>query len=730
MSSDGSDRVAAAPERDADRGRDGRRGRARERRAGGASTAGPGGRRGAPLARAGRSGSLARWLLASPLALALEAVVLVALALVLFLVLSQGREMPLPQALSDRIEARAEAALGSVGQAAALDLGRIAVVVEEGGGLRLRAEDVRLGAAEGAGGVTVPALEAALGPGSLLRPGRAPRTLVLRGAALDVTRRVDGQLDFGFGTLPLLRRTPAEAIARIRGLLAREAMAPLQSLRLEGLGLTFRDARSGRVWQFDDATLSVARAGGEIAVALDADLPGRVSLRLTVPEAGPPTARLSALVDGVPAADLAAQAPALGWLAPLEAPVSGALIGRLGVAGALGPVDGTLEIGPGRLAPDAGRPLPFDRAQAYFSYRPEGGRLTFTSLAVEAPGLSLSASGHADLAGPAGEWPDALTAQLMIEAGEIRDGAALPGPLRLADGAIDAKITLAPFAAEIGQAGVTVATGGGAAAAEATPASLPADPGAPGLRLMARGRVAAEAGGWAASLDLGAEEAGPAQVLALWPLGAAPGTRDWVARNVLSGRIERPRAGLRLSPGERPRLAVTFGFREGRVRPLRGFPPVEGGRGRAALGENRFSVSLEAGRIAPEGERPVDLAGTSFVIADTRLQPADGDLRLAASGPVPSALALLDLPQEAVSVLEEYPTKIWEQAVPTDPCIYRLYEIVGVYGPTMKALIQEEFGDGIMSAIDFDMKITRVANPKGDRVKVEMSGKFLGYNAW
>ena len=81
-------------------------------------------------------------------------------------------------------------------------------------------------------------------------------------------------------------------------------------------------------------------------------------------------------------------------------------------------------------------------------------------------------------------------------------------------------------------------------------------------------------------------------------------------------------------------------------------------------------------------------------------------------------------------MLEEYPTKIWEQAVPTDPCIYRLYEIVGVYGPTIKALIQEEFGDGIMSAIDFDMKITRVANPKGDRVKVEMSGKFLGYNSW
>ncbi|MDA8870333.1 cyanase [Rhizobiaceae bacterium] len=91
---------------------------------------------------------------------------------------------------------------------------------------------------------------------------------------------------------------------------------------------------------------------------------------------------------------------------------------------------------------------------------------------------------------------------------------------------------------------------------------------------------------------------------------------------------------------------------------------------------------------------------------------------------------LLDLPSDAVEALTESPTKIWEQTVPTDPCIYRLYEIVGVYGPTIKALIQEEFGDGIMSAIDFDMQITRVENPKGDRVKIEMSGKYLGYNSW
>jgi cyanate lyase len=93
-------------------------------------------------------------------------------------------------------------------------------------------------------------------------------------------------------------------------------------------------------------------------------------------------------------------------------------------------------------------------------------------------------------------------------------------------------------------------------------------------------------------------------------------------------------------------------------------------------------------------------------------------------------VSVMGLPQEAESVLSESPTKIWEQSVPTDPCIYRLYEIVGVYGPTLKALIQEKFGDGIMSAIDFDMTVTKVESPKGDRVKVEMSGKYLAYNAW
>jgi len=90
----------------------------------------------------------------------------------------------------------------------------------------------------------------------------------------------------------------------------------------------------------------------------------------------------------------------------------------------------------------------------------------------------------------------------------------------------------------------------------------------------------------------------------------------------------------------------------------------------------------------------------------------------------------LALPQEAAVVLAEFPTKMFSQTVPTDPCIYRLYEIVGVYGETIKELIQEKGGDGIMSAIDFEMYVEKVPDSKGDRIEVKMSGKFLPYKAW
>ena len=87
--------------------------------------------------------------------------------------------------------------------------------------------------------------------------------------------------------------------------------------------------------------------------------------------------------------------------------------------------------------------------------------------------------------------------------------------------------------------------------------------------------------------------------------------------------------------------------------------------------------------------------------------------------------------ESLIEALTDYPVKgSLDPVIPTDPLIYRFYEIMQVYGMPMKAVIHEKFGDGIMSAIDFTLDVNKVEDPKGDRVEVVMCGKFLPYKKW
>ncbi len=119
------------------------------------------------------------------------------------------------------------------------------------------------------------------------------------------------------------------------------------------------------------------------------------------------------------------------------------------------------------------------------------------------------------------------------------------------------------------------------------------------------------------------------------------------------------------------------------------------------------------------GRHPVWVAAAMYGQAS---MTADEANRLAAA---------LGLEPQVVRVLQEPPSKgALRQTVPTDPLIYRFYEIMQVYGPAMKEIIHEQFGDGIMSAIDFEIDIRKQPDPKGDRVVVTFNGKFLPYRKW
>ena len=112
---------------------------------------------------------------------------------------------------------------------------------------------------------------------------------------------------------------------------------------------------------------------------------------------------------------------------------------------------------------------------------------------------------------------------------------------------------------------------------------------------------------------------------------------------------------------------------------------------------------------------------TAALLGQMKMDPSEAD----------RVTELLGLDEETSRALQRDPAKgSLDAAVPTDPLIYRFYELVQVYGTTLKALIHEEFGDGIMSAIDFEMRLERKADPHGDRVRITMDGKFLPYKRW
>jgi len=112
---------------------------------------------------------------------------------------------------------------------------------------------------------------------------------------------------------------------------------------------------------------------------------------------------------------------------------------------------------------------------------------------------------------------------------------------------------------------------------------------------------------------------------------------------------------------------------------------------------------------------------TSAIFGQARMDPPEAE----------ALVDLLGLGTDVAAALQAHPMKgSLDSPVPVDPLLYRFHEVTQVYGTTIKALIQEKFGDGIMSAIDFELSIDRIEDPKGDRVKVTYNGKFLPYRKW
>ena len=534
----------------------------------------------------------------------------------------------LPGWMAARIEARLEAALAP----GAVSLDRISIAVDDAIP-RLRLGGLSVEDATGRPIAQVPDVTLWLAPGALLRGRFALRRLAADGAELTLRRDADGRLALALGRRSVPIGAGAgigDVLAQIETAFARAPLSSVGSLTAENVTLNYSDARTGRRWQAEGGLLAITRQPDALSAQIFATLNGAggppAELAITASSSlQSRAATLSVSFSDVPAGDIAAQSPALSALAVLNAPISGAMRTGMTDDGGLAPLAATLEIGAGSVQPTPeAAPIDFNAANVYLRYRPAERRVTLDEVRVSGPHVALRASGQALLTAFSAGWPREFVFQMTLSDMRLAPSGMFLDPVTFPGGSADFKLALDPFTLRLGQAVVT-------------------DPDGNDYRLS--GAVSVGEGGWRGRADLGADRLGRDRLLDLWPVGLATGARRWVGENVLAGTLRNLNGALRLSQGAPAVTGLSFEIAAARVRVMPDLPPAAGLTGYGALSGERFSVTATGGRILAAGGRgAVNLAGSSFTVPDIAARPATGEVALAAAGPVPAALALLDRP--------------------------------------------------------------------------------------
>ncbi|RBO52720.1 hypothetical protein DSD19_12300 [Rhodovulum sp. BSW8] len=544
----------------------------------------------------------------------------------LALVLSE-RTVTLPDWATARIEAQVNAGLSPL----VLRLDRVGVSLSRRESPQVHLGGVTLTDAAGREVLRLPRADARLAGGALLQRRLEVSNLALTGADLTLRRGADGVIDLalgGTGAPFSLGGSVAEVLDEIDRAFDTPALAPLRAVSVEGLALTYVDARAGRTWRVENGLMTLDQTAETVAVQAFFSLRGSAPVASEfafgfTSSKGSPAARFSASFSDVPSADIATQSPALVPLKLIEAPISGAIRSQIDAAGKIGDLSASLEIGRGALTPPGGAvPIRFDSAQSYFTYNAQSGRIELGRLSLDTSALRLAGEGHADLVAPEGGWPEAVVAQVRFsEVGLDPDGV-FERPAAFSGGALDIKFELDPFEARIGQ---LVLTDGEAA-------------------YRAAGRVRALPEGWDVAMSADIDRVDYQRLLALWPVTVAKGARRWLGRALSAGELYDAHLGLRRPPDGTLRAALGARIRDAEVKFLPEMPPLQGGRGYLAIDDRTLTVAVEGGTVeAPEGGT-VDVAGSTLQVPDVTEDPARAVFRLRTDGTIPAALALTGLP--------------------------------------------------------------------------------------
>ena len=252
-------------------------------------------------------------------------------------------------------------------------------------------------------------------------------------------------------------REVGESLDALGAMLSQPVFASL--VRIEGSGLTLRydDKRSGRAWTVDGGRLELVRRGDDLRLRADLALLGGRSYVTTIESTvtgriGSRAVTVAVQVEDMPARDIATQSAGLAWLGILDAPISGAFRLTTSLDGEIGPLNGTLQIGAGALAPEGTEePVPFRSARSYFQYDPGTQAVSFNELSVQSAWVTAVAEGRIVLENIADGVPEAMIGQLRITELTTNPAGIYPVPLYLEGAEADMRLRLSPFRLELGR---------------------------------------------------------------------------------------------------------------------------------------------------------------------------------------------------------------------------------------------------------------------------------------
>ena len=543
-----------------------------------------------------------------------------------FVLVMKGRDLRVPQIVQDRIAVEFKSLIPHVD----IDFSDITVGLSDTWQPQFDFNQVSLSQNGNPAFVNLGAIKTQMALDDILRGDFRVSTLSIDGANIAVRRSETGEVTLRFGALNTDNTKSFDLLAVLDSIdtaANRVELSRFERFDLFGLTLQYDDMLSDQAFIVDGARFSLSRENNVILMRSDLALlnggAGVSTLALNYKSAiGTRAAEFGVLLTDMPAETLASQSKVLEWLDPLQATISGALRSGLTDAGQLTQINGTLQISSGFVRPnDTVRPIPFDGAQTYFAFDPKNQEIRFTDISVKSRDVTVSATGYSTIrTDPSGNTQ--FTGQLQVSKLDANPFGLFPSPITTSKASADFRLSLDPFLVELPQIFIQDQRSQS--------------------HVIAQGDLRADAAGWNIGLSASVPRVSIDTVMGYWPEAFKDKPRTWVAQNIKEGVLEDVSFSMRAKNQERPEAAISFSFSDTSFLFMPDMPLVTGARGIFASQDYRTSVVLHAGQIAQDVSAPIDLAGTSFVIPDSRIKPSPAWTEVSAKGQIPDILKTLN----------------------------------------------------------------------------------------